>query len=207
MTPPPASPPKRDLRRDLLARREAIPPEARAAASAQIVARLSAWLEARGTRRVGLYWPHRSEPDLLGLGAALAGRCALALPVVEPDDKSMRFHAWTPGAALAPNRYGIPEPVGAPEVEMVAADAVLLVPALALDRHGARLGYGGGFYDRFLAVSSAVPVGVVFDALLLPRLPREAHDRLVEYVASETGVRPVARSSSIRRQRHATDGS
>ena len=68
----------------------------------------------------------------------------------------------------------------------------MLVPAIALDRHGARLGYGGGFYDRFLAVSAAVPVGVVFEALLLPRLPREAHDRLVAHIVTERGVTPSA---------------
>jgi 5-formyltetrahydrofolate cyclo-ligase len=98
----PTSPPicRRDLHRrqksrHLLARREAIPPEARAAASAQIVDRLSAWLEARGTRRVGLYWPHRSEPNLLGLGAALAGRCALALPVLSSKPASDRILWYT----------------------------------------------------------------------------------------------------------------
>ena len=78
----------------------------------------------------------------------------LAAPVVQPDGVSLRHYALTPAGQLARNRWGIaepvPDPITAPEVFPAQLDAVL-VPLLAVDGSGQRVGYGGGFYDRFLA--------------------------------------------------------
>lgn len=76
----------------------------------------------------------------------------LAVPVVQADGCSLRHHELTPSTRLQPNRWGIPEPVAGPAAEVSPAqlDAVL-VPLLYCDQHGHRVGYGGGFYDRFLA--------------------------------------------------------
>ncbi|MDQ2769398.1 MAG: 5-formyltetrahydrofolate cyclo-ligase [Bacteroidota bacterium] len=76
----------------------------------------------------------------------------LAAPVVQPDGISLNHYKLTAATPLVANRWGIPEPVGAPAaaVPPAAFDAVL-VPLLACDTHGQRVGYGGGFYDRFLA--------------------------------------------------------
>lgn len=76
----------------------------------------------------------------------------LAAPVVQPDGQTLRHYELTPTTPLISNRWGIPEPAATPETEVppVAFDAVL-VPLLAVDAAGHRVGYGGGFYDRFLA--------------------------------------------------------
>ena len=75
----------------------------------------------------------------------------LAVPVVQPDSKSLRHYELTAATSLHTNRWGIPEPeASAAEVPASAFDAVL-VPLLAMDEAGHRVGYGGGFYDRFLA--------------------------------------------------------
>jgi 5-formyltetrahydrofolate cyclo-ligase len=73
----------------------------------------------------------------------------LAVPVVQPDGQTLRHYHLTPNTQLADNRWGIPEPVGAEEVLPLQFDAVL-VPLLAFDEEGHRVGYGKGFYDRFL---------------------------------------------------------
>ncbi len=73
----------------------------------------------------------------------------LAVPVVQPDGQTLRHYHLTPNTRLADNRWGIPEPVGAAEVAPPQLDAIL-VPLLAFDEEGHRVGYGKGFYDRFL---------------------------------------------------------
>ena len=76
----------------------------------------------------------------------------LAAPVVQPDGISLKHYELTPTTPLLPSRWGIPEPVASAATEVAPAQLVaVLVPLLACDRQGQRVGYGGGFYDRFLA--------------------------------------------------------
>jgi len=92
---------------------------------------------------------------------------------------------------LVAGAFGVREPgAGARRIE-VAALEVLLVPGLAFDETGMRLGRGGGFYDRLLALPDlrARLVGVCFEVQVLPELPVEAHDRAVDAVVTENGVR------------------
>jgi 5-formyltetrahydrofolate cyclo-ligase len=69
-----------------------------------------------------------------------------------------------------------------------------LVPGLAFDRHGWRLGYGGGFFDRFLSQFSGVNLGITFDALLLDSLPHDTYDIPLNYVVTEKGLVEVGRT-------------
>ena len=111
----------------------------------------------------------------------------------------MAFYEWDAAAPLVPNRFGIPEPdpavVRRVDLGPVAGapPAVLLVPAVALDRGGHRMGYGGGYYDRFLSAAAGgrggmTTVGVVFAEFVVARLPAEPHDHPVQFLATETGV-------------------
>ncbi|GAB2180791.1 hypothetical protein DLREEDagrD3_10140 [Denitratisoma sp. agr-D3] len=112
----------------------------------------------------------------------------LALPVVAAPDSPLVFHRWGPDAAMVPGAYDIPVPA-------VAAPLVpdyLLVPLVAFDRHGYRLGYGGGYFDRTLAALSPAPValGVGFELARVDSIYPEAHDRPLDYLVTEAGLAP-----------------
>lgn len=136
------------------------------------------------------YSPMRDEADIGPLLAALAARGhALCLPVVEAMAAPLGFRQWAPGDALAPGYQGIAEPAAG---AAVAHPDVVLVPLLAFDRGGHRLGYGGGFYDRTLAglraAGSVLVVGIAFSAQQVDRLPGADHDQRLDAVLTEQGV-------------------
>ena len=108
------------------------------------------------------------------------------LPVVIAQGEPLVFRAWAPGDTLVPGIWDIPvPPPSAPEI----LPDVLLVPLLAVDRKGFRLGYGGGFYDRTLvklrALKSVVAIGVGYHAQLVDEVPRAAYDAPLDYVMTE----------------------
>ncbi|WP_210513661.1 5-formyltetrahydrofolate cyclo-ligase [Hymenobacter terricola] len=150
---------KAELRRTALARRMAL--------DAGEVARRSDKLRENLLRQFPVeqwQWLHlfmslesRNEPRTWPIVSWVWGEelpLRLAVPVVQPDGETLRHYELTPDTQLTQNRWGIdepvPDPVTAPEVLPAVLDAVL-VPLLAVDRAGQRVGYGGGFYDRFLA--------------------------------------------------------
>ena len=108
------------------------------------------------------------------------------LPIVVAPEQPLIFREWQPGDALVPGVWDIPIPLDtAPEV----LPDVLLVPMLAFDRRGFRLGYGGGFYDRTLeklrAVKKVVAIGVAYHAQLVDEVPIGLHDAPLDYVMTE----------------------
>ena len=115
-----------------------------------------------------------------------------ALPQCVGDQ--LVFRAWAPDTSMAKGLYGIPEPVGA----VAVLPKVVLCPLLAFDDHGTRLGYGGGYYDRAMALLRPMLgnhgrhvhlVGLGFDAQRAARLPREPHDIPLDGVITERGYR------------------
>jgi 5-formyltetrahydrofolate cyclo-ligase len=133
------------------------------------------------------YWPIRTEIDLLPLLGQLAARGhRLALPVVAGEAQPLVFRRWREGDAMAEGPYGIREPLdGAPAVD----PDVLLVPLLAFDRAGYRLGYGGGFYDRSLAGLRArktvTAVGVAWAAQEVDAVPHDGRDQPLDWIVTE----------------------
>lgn len=165
--------------------REAMPEEARAAASRQIVERVRSLPEVGAAGTVHLFWPLPFEVDLRPLAESLRQRgVVVALPVVA-GERALVHRRYLGAAALARGRWGLMEPPPtAPPVAPGAID-VVLVPALAVGRDGSRLGYGGGFYDAFLAETPALRVGVVFGDALVAAVPAEPHDARLDVVVTE----------------------
>jgi 5-formyltetrahydrofolate cyclo-ligase len=134
--------------------------------------------------------PFAGEIDVLPLMARLAAEgWRTALPVVAGRDRPLVFRAWAPGEPTVAGAWSIDVPPdSAPEVR----PDVLLVPMLAFDRAGFRLGYGGGFYDRTLgalrAVKPIVAVGVAFAGQEMAEVPREAHDEPLDWILTEQGA-------------------
>lgn len=114
----------------------------------------------------------------------------LALPVMVGKGKALLMRAWTPGDPMQAAQWGIAEPMAdKPEVE----PDVLLVPLLAFDKHGHRLGYGGGFYDRTLmklrVKKPVVAVGLAYDELEVDAVPHESYDQRLDWVLTPSGPR------------------
>ena len=140
----------------------------------------------------------RGEPPT---GHLIGDRLAVGATVIVPltrADGRLDWVAHDPESALRRSSIGVPEPVGRPVTAGgLAATDLVLVPALAVDHHGRRLGRGAGFYDRALTALAAhgrrpTTCAVVFADELLPEVPTEPHDEPVDLVLTEAGVfRPV----------------
>jgi 5-formyltetrahydrofolate cyclo-ligase len=127
------------------------------------------------------------EFDIRPLMAELVGQgCRLALPVVVGKRQPLVFRAWQPGDALDEGVFGTLHP--SPRCEVVEPDA-LIVPLLAVDEEGWRLGYGGGFYDRTLAGLRArktiTAIGVGFDAQIVPAVPHGPDDQRLDWLLTD----------------------
>ncbi|MDO5532132.1 5-formyltetrahydrofolate cyclo-ligase [Sutterella sp.] len=180
---------KRRVRREMGAlRREA--GLTREGALLEVLARR---LEADADIRVlGIYQPIRSEPDA---GAVFAKWCgasparSLALPwCLNRDASEMEYRLWLPGEALRPDAAGIPAPAGA----QVVPDA-LVIPCLGWSRTRKRLGYGGGYFDRYiarLAASGSRPrlIGVAYRICEVEESLFEAHDLPLDEIVTDEGV-------------------
>lgn len=137
------------------------------------------------------YVAFRDEADPRELLLALAARGArLALPAIVAKGEPLRFHAWQEADVLVPHSYGVMEPH--PDCEVVVPD-VLLVPLLAFDGAGYRLGYGGGFYDRTLeslrAKKSIKAIGIAYAGQEVVAVPHSAQDQRLDAVLTEEGFR------------------
>jgi 5-formyltetrahydrofolate cyclo-ligase len=132
------------------------------------------------------YWPMGDEMDPRPLMLALASRGhPLALPITPPRGQPLAFRAWAPGAALRPGPMGTSESVAG---EAIRPD-VLLVPLLAFDRAGRRLGYGGGYYDRTLAaLPGAKAIGIAYAGQEMPEVPAGPQDMRLPLIATEDSV-------------------
>lgn len=154
-----------------------------------VVAHLETFLD--GPRPPGwivTYWPLAHEIDLRRLAVG-----PLALTRTPPSGHELTVHRAD--AELEDHRWGFRQPVADAAAIPLAEIGVVLVPGLAFDRRGTRLGHGAGYYDRFLAgLAPAVwRIGVVTAALVVDELPRDAHDVAMTHLATEAGVVAVTR--------------
>jgi len=131
------------------------------------------------------FWPIGEEIDIRPLLHLLHARGhTIVLPVTPKRGNPLTFRTWRPGDVLQPERFGTFRPVG----EEAVPD-FLLVPLLAFDRRGYRLGYGAGFYDRTLAgLPRYFALGVAYAVQQVDAVPAGPHDRRLDAVATEHGV-------------------
>jgi 5-formyltetrahydrofolate cyclo-ligase len=139
------------------------------------------------------YMPMRSEidPRLLMDRLAAAGS-VLCLPDVVAEGTPLEFRRWSPDDPLNSGRFGISVP--APDADILVPD-VVLVPMLAFDRGGHRIGYGGGYYDRTIArlrdEGDVLAVGLAFAGHVRDDLPVEPHDMRLDWIVTESATLPV----------------
>jgi 5-formyltetrahydrofolate cyclo-ligase len=181
---------KRALRRVAIARRASLDALACGEAMAKHVMR--GCPPAAGSVVAG-FWPLANEIDTRPLLHWLHDRGhAVVLPVTPEIGEPLTFRRWRPGDAMVPERFGTMRPVG----EAMTPD-VLLIPLLAFDAAGHRLGYGGGFYDRTLAgLPGRFRLGCAFATQQVDEVPAGPYDIRLDAVATEAGVIRFAGSAT-----------
>lgn len=160
--------------------------EAFAKGQGQAAALLADLLAEYGPRPLAGYMAMRTEIDPLAAMAAHTG--PVGVPVILGPGQPLRFREWSPGCALIEGDFGARIPTEGAWVE----PHILIVPMLAWDRRGYRLGYGGGFYDRTLEMLRArrptVAIGFAFAAQEIPQVPVEPVDQPLDAMVTESGV-------------------
>ncbi len=179
--------PKSSLRKTGLLKRFAIDAAQKAAWSHACAERLSAFIEtlSETPMTVAGYMAVRGEVDIMPALAALSTRHTIALPRITKGSKVLSFKHFMPGDALVKGAYGIDTP--SPGAKEVTPD-IVIVPMVAFDRGGHRLGYGGGYYDATLGSFGHHPViaiGVAFSAQEVDVIPAESFDVRVNIVITE----------------------
>ncbi|NER81551.1 MAG: 5-formyltetrahydrofolate cyclo-ligase [Leptolyngbya sp. SIO1D8] len=177
---------KTDLRRRLLKARQAIPKPVWQQKSDRICNHLWSWPGFQTARGILSYWSFRNEPDLSSL---MNDQRLWGLP--RCNGKNMSWHQWQGTQTLQPGRFGITEPIPElPQLDPAQVD-LILVPAVACDVRGYRLGYGGGFYDRMLSKPQwrrQTTIAIVFEYARLPTIPKDSWDRPLQGICTETGL-------------------
>jgi 5-formyltetrahydrofolate cyclo-ligase len=179
---------KEALRTSILERRKHRSAADRAAASAAMAAHLLAAPFAR-VERVATYLSMRTEPDTSGIIDGFTERgIEVIVPVTGPN-RTLDWVVLEPDAVLTVSPLGIPEPAGPRLGPDALADAgLVIVPALAADHTGCRLGRGAGYFDRALPDARGPICALVYGDELIERIPHEAHDVRVDIVVTEAGI-------------------
>jgi 5-formyltetrahydrofolate cyclo-ligase len=175
---------KAEARKAAFARRKAAHGAGHPAPAAHLSAVLAGY---RGVALAG-YMPIRTEIDPLPAMAEAAAHGPVAVPVIEGAGLPLRFSLWEPGCALREGPFG----AMVPEVDRFIEPEILIVPLVAFDRAGGRLGYGGGFYDRTLEMLRArrptLAIGFAWAAQEANGLPLEPTDQPLDMIVTEAGV-------------------
>ena len=178
---------KRALRAELRATRDALPLKGRrdrVRRAHSHLARCTRWTEAR---TIAGYLPHQSEFDpLTMMGDALEHGVRVVCPRVV--GKTLQFHEWHAGDPTETTIGGVPQPTDSGSMIPAEDIELFLTPLLGVGKHGIRLGYGGGFYDRLFAEVGGFKLGVGFAIQQIDRWEIEAHDQKLDAFLSEEGL-------------------
>lgn len=193
---------KRGLRAQIAALRDGLSFSQRSERSSLVCNYASEWLQQTDNSSLLAYVPFRSELDSRALIAeAWADGREVLLPRVIPGTGMMNIHRVGSWEELSPGAYGIYEPDTSSSVPWTAGENsfpdVVFVPGLAFDLRGGRLGYGQGYYDRLRASWEKDPayaakpplwIGLAYGLQVVPEVPRDAHDALMDMLITENGL-------------------
>ena len=178
---------KKQLRKKFLQQRQHLPQSQWHSKSENICQHLLTSSLVQEAQVILAYWSFRQEPDLSYLYRHY--QCLWGLP--RCHQHNLCWHQWRWGEILTPGNYGVSEPLAtAPLIHPDQVD-LILVPALACDTNGYRLGYGGGYYDRMLSnlIWQDIPtIGIIFDFAYVSELVREEWDQSLDYVCTDQGL-------------------
>lgn len=184
---------KNALRDDYRLRRRAMSPEEKALRDKAICDSACAMASFRYAEYVLMYASTDEEIDVYPIAhRALELGKKVAFPLCCKQDRTMSYHIISSLDELSPGAYGITEPPKGAPIYNPAKDlgsAICLVPGLVYDREGYRLGYGKGFYDRYLSAFSGCTIGVVYSDYILKTVPRGRFDVKVDILLTEKGVK------------------
>lgn len=176
------------VREILRARKEAMTPQERLEKSLRICSHLAGRI--RDGETVMVYSSKEKEVNTGPLISRLLERgVPVVVPIIVREDVSLRLSYLRDVSALVPSTFGVPEPIGA-EIPATGEDVdTIVLPMLGFDRSGARIGYGAGYYDRFLARNPHLrKIGVAFASQECPDLPVDENDIRMDCIITEDGV-------------------
>ncbi|MFZ5998791.1 MAG: 5-formyltetrahydrofolate cyclo-ligase [Nitrospirota bacterium] len=181
---------KARLRREVLSRRDVITTDIKRIKDAAIKKQLFALPEFNNARSVLFYASFKSEVDTLALlPESLAHGKRVALPKVDRASGTLILFEIKTMEELVPGYLGIPEP-NLPEARIIDITDIdlVIVPGVAFDGQGNRLGYGKGFYDKLLSHTQVRTVALAYEEQVLNRIPAEAHDRTMDIIITDKRI-------------------
>ena len=179
---------KQELRADLKKRRSSIPADGKKKLDELIRRRIAETAEFQKASTVLLYAPVKGEIDLLPLVTVCRSMGKEVGFPISMEDGSLSFRSPASGETLIPGAYGIPEPPPTAKESTLNERTLCILPGLSFDQKGNRLGYGKGYYDKFLESFPGMTLGAVYQKLMVEELPTEPHDRPTDVVVHEGGV-------------------
>ena len=187
---------KKELRQKYRALRDSFGEEFIKNASKNACENLQKCTEFQSADIILLYYPIKNEISPLGIfELCLKMGKKIAFPVCQTETSDLVFRKVTSLHDLAPSDFGISEPSSDCEMITPTENTLCLVPALIFSKKGHRLGYGKGFYDRFLQNFKGKSAGFSYDALLLDAIPYEIHDIPLDLIITESEVLKIAQKN------------
>lgn len=195
---------KQELRQILRDRRKGVTEEQQRATDRAIAEAIARSELFQNASTLLLYAPMKGEINLLPLArmAQNQGK-AIAFPRCDTEANTMAFYVLPEGMRLIPGAYGIPEPPADAPLCVPDEQTLCILPGLSFDLAGNRLGYGKGYYDRYVSNFPGVTLGAISASMLLRSVPTEAHDVPVQWICTEHGMRRAALQEPM--EEHATD--
>ncbi len=177
---------KKETRRIFIEKRKNILPSYRASADAAVFEKTVSSAAYKNAKILLAYYPVKNEPDILPIVRhALSSGKRVAFPISNPDGFMLSFGFVKGLDELVTGAYSIPEPPERADRYINEPEALCIVPGLAFDREGKRIGYGKGYYDRFLRKFPGVTLGICYAEFFTDKLPVEDTDVPIDIIISE----------------------